>query len=256
MLLAMITLYQFQFSHFCEKARWALDFKRLAYVRKNLVPGPHLKVASKLAAKTCLPILVHDGTVVQDSTSIITFLDERHPDHPLTPRDAAMARESLEWEEYLDEEIGVALRLWFYFHALPDRTRACRFLLQEAPWYGPALLALVYPRVRNAMTTMMNINTDTARRSEARFLAALDRLDRALQQRKYLVGDTFTRADLTACALLSPFCAPGRSDAELERALPAPACDLRSRNASRPFFGWVRDTYANHRQPVASAAGL
>jgi glutathione S-transferase len=250
----MITLYQFQFSHFCEKARWALDFKRLPYACKNLVPGPHLNVAKKLAPKTCLPILVHDGTVVQDSTSIITFLDEKHPDRPLTPRDGAMAKEALDWEEYLDEEIGVTLRLWFYHHTLPDRKRARRFLLEGAPWYGRPLMALIYPAVRDAMRKAMNINADSAKRSEARLLAALDRLDGALQERRFLVGDSFSRADLTACALLSPYCASGRSDAELEVAFPPEACELRSRHVTRPFFGWVRDTYKNHRQPEYTSA--
>jgi glutathione S-transferase len=41
----MITLYQFQFSHFCEKARWALDYKDLPYTCKNLLPGLHTRVA-------------------------------------------------------------------------------------------------------------------------------------------------------------------------------------------------------------------
>jgi Glutathione S-transferase, N-terminal domain len=29
--ITMIQLYQFPFSHFCEKARWALDYKSIAY---------------------------------------------------------------------------------------------------------------------------------------------------------------------------------------------------------------------------------
>ena len=64
----MMTLYQFQFSHFCEKARWALDFKGLPYACKNLITGPHRKVASNLAPRSCLPILVDGGVVVYDST--------------------------------------------------------------------------------------------------------------------------------------------------------------------------------------------
>ena len=245
----MITLYQFQFSHFCEKARWALDFKGLPYTCKNLLPGPHLKVAKKLAPKTCLPILVHDGTVVQDSSAIITFLDEKHPDGLLTPRDASLAKEALDWEKYLDEEIGVTLRLWFYFHTLPDRERALRFLLEGAPWYGRPLMAVIYPGVRDAMRKAMNINADAAEKSEKRLLAALDRLDDALRGRRFLVGDSFSRADLTACALLSSYCASGRSDAELEAAYPVQACELRKRHATRPFFGWVIDTCKRHRRP-------
>jgi glutathione S-transferase len=72
----VITLYQFQFSHFSEKARWALEYKGLPYIRRNLLPGLHMRVARQLAPKTCLPILVYNETIVQDSTSIITFLDE------------------------------------------------------------------------------------------------------------------------------------------------------------------------------------
>ena len=37
----MIELYQFPLSHFCEKARWALDYKSIAYRPVNLLPGFH-----------------------------------------------------------------------------------------------------------------------------------------------------------------------------------------------------------------------
>src|SRR2546429_7995075 len=102
----MITLYQFQFSHYCEKARWALDYKGLAYAPKNLLPGLHMKVAQKLAPMSSLPIIVDGESVVQDSTQIISFLDQRYPERALTPQDPKEAKEALEWEEYFDEEIG------------------------------------------------------------------------------------------------------------------------------------------------------
>jgi glutathione S-transferase len=165
-----------------------------------------------------------------------------------------MAKEALDWEKYLDEEIGVPLRLWFYFHTLPDRSRAQRFLLDGAPWYGRLAMALVYPRVRDAMRTAMNVNADSARRSEARLLKALDRLDSAVKERRFLVGDCFSRADLTACALLSPYCALGKSGPELEIAFPAEVRELRSRDVSRPFFGWVTETYKGHRYGASVTA--
>ena len=244
----MTTLYQFQCSHFCEKARWALDYKGLPHIRKNLVPGFHVKVARKLAPKSCLPILVDNGTVVQDSTSIITFLDERLPDRPLIPRDPQEAEEALKWEEYLDAEIGVPLRLWFYYHTLPDRDRALTFLLEGAPWYGRPLFAIIFPKVRTAMMQRMNIDAESAKQSEGRFVAALEKLDGALKERRFLVGNCFSRADLTACALLSPYCAPGKSDAEIYAALPVQVCALRDEHKTRRFFGWVLDIYRNYRQ--------
>lgn len=250
----MLTLYQFKFSHYCEKIRWALDYKGLPYTKRNLLPGLHFKVAQKLAPKSCLPIIVDGRTVVQDSTAIITFLDQVSPDHPLTPGDSQQAKEALEWEEYFDEEIGIPLRLWGYYHTLPDRDRALRLILDGAPWYGRPLFALIFPKVRTAMMEMMNIHAESAKKSETSLVAALEKLDGALKERRFLVGDCFSRADLTACALLSPYCAPGKSEAEISAAFPAHVCALRNGHKTRRFFSWVLDIYRNYRQPELESA--
>jgi glutathione S-transferase len=250
----MITLYQFEFSHFCEKARWALDYKGLPHERKNLLPGLHARVARKLASNSSLPILVDDGAVVQDSSSIITFLDQKYPDRPLTPCDVQEAKEALAWEKYLDDEIGVQVRRWFYYHALPDRDCALRFLLDGAPWYGRPLLALIYPKVRAAMTALMDIHAESARQSEERLTAALDKLDDAVKERRFLVGDRFSRADLTACALLRRHCGAGNASTEVVAVVPDAVVALRDAHNARPFVSWVRKTYRSHRQPELGLA--
>jgi glutathione S-transferase len=58
----MIKLHQFQCSHFCEKARWALEYKQVPYQPVNLLPGFHLKPMRKLAPKSCVPVLVDEET--------------------------------------------------------------------------------------------------------------------------------------------------------------------------------------------------
>jgi glutathione S-transferase len=65
----------------------------------------------KLAPKTCLPVLRDKGTVVQDSTAIINYLETKYPIPSLTPQDPKAARGALEWEQYFDEGIGVNSRL-------------------------------------------------------------------------------------------------------------------------------------------------
>ena len=85
----MTTLYQFQFSHYCEKVRWALDHKGIVFDTRNLLPGPHKRPAKKLAGGSGLPILVDQGAVIQDSTAIIDYLDLTYPQKPLTPEDQA-----------------------------------------------------------------------------------------------------------------------------------------------------------------------
>ena len=37
---ASVVLHQFPFSHFNERARWGLDWKRVAHRRQNHLPGP------------------------------------------------------------------------------------------------------------------------------------------------------------------------------------------------------------------------
>jgi len=44
-------------------ARWALDYKGLAYVTRNLIPGPHRCAAERLAAQSHVPILVNSGLI-------------------------------------------------------------------------------------------------------------------------------------------------------------------------------------------------
>lgn len=240
----MATLYQFPFSHFCEKARWAMDYKGPSYTVDNLLPGPHLKVIRKLARKSSVPVLVDDDVTVQGSTAIIDYLDQRYADNPLTPGDPALEREAREWETFLDEEIGVALRAWFYYYILPIKKSALTFLLHDGPWYGAALYAFIFPKLRATMIRFMNINAENAELSEQRLVAALTRLEGVINDQKFLVGDKFSRADLTACALLSPLVSPHPT---IEAVYPAPICAFRDRFAGRPVFEWVNEIYRDHR---------
>lgn len=241
------TLYQFECSHFCEKARWALDWKQVDWRPKNLVPGLHAGTARRLGGKTSVPILVADGHAVQGSGEIITWLDERHPERRLTPGTTADAHAALEWERWLDAEIGVLLRLWFYHHALADRRLATGFILRGAPWYGHLLYALAFPRVEKVMRKAMGIDARSAKEAEQRVAAALDRLGDKLAGREYLVGKTFSRADLTAAALLSPLV---NAD---EAQLPPAVAEFRAARAGQPVFAWVRRRYERERDAPVSA---
>jgi glutathione S-transferase len=249
----MFELYDFRFSHFSEKARWALDFKGIPYTPRHLLPGFHMRTAKKLAPRTCVPILKADDAVIQDSTEIINFLERVAPDRSLTPTDPSDANAAIEWEEYLDEELGVTLRLWFYYHALPDRDRATRFLCQGAPWFQRSLFAFTFPPIRKAMTQMMHIDADSAADAERRFLRTFDRLDEALERSPFLVGDRFSRADLTACALLWPLCRPGEPESEVEALLPPPVHALRKQLQPRRFYRWVMSQYQENRRPARHA---
>jgi glutathione S-transferase len=243
----MLTLYQFTFSHFCGKARWALDYKGLPYTPRNLLPGPHRRVVLRLARKSSVPLLIDNGEIIQGSTEIIDHLDSRYPEHSLTPADRSLAKESREWEAYLDAEVGEPLRLWGYYHLLPDSRLALKVMLRGAPWHARIYYPLMFSRVRERIFHHFKINADSARQAEQRAMTALARLDDAVATRPYLVGGVFTRADLTACSLLALLCPP--EDSEHTVALPNAVADLVDAHRSRPYARWVRQVYAEHRRP-------
>lgn len=193
----MFELYDFTFSHYSEKARWALDFKGVPYTPRHLLPGFHMRTTRKLAPRSSVPILKTDSTVIQGSTEIINFLDQTFPDRSLTPPDPHDAATAIEWEKYL----------------------------------------------------LMNINAETASNAEQRFALALDRLDHALERGPFLVGNRFSRADLTACSLLWPLCRPGESESEIEALLCPTVCALRKQLQHRRFYRWVLERYKEDRTP-------
>jgi len=52
-------LHVFAISHYCEKARWALDYLEIDYEFRHLPPGVHISIARKLSAtQTALPDLL------------------------------------------------------------------------------------------------------------------------------------------------------------------------------------------------------
>src|SRR4051794_34238447 len=85
-------LWHLKVSHYNEKARWALDFKRIPHIRRAAIPGRHAKIARGLDSGTTFPVLELDGEIIGDSTLIIQELESRYPEPPLYPDDAAERR--------------------------------------------------------------------------------------------------------------------------------------------------------------------
>lgn len=123
------TLWHISVSHYSEKARWALDHKRVPHVRRAVsIPGLHIPASMLLTggASHTYPVLEIDGRAIGDSSEIIAALEERHPERPLYPADPEQRRRALELEDFFDEELGPHIRL-LAFHELgkdPERFEA------------------------------------------------------------------------------------------------------------------------------------
>ena len=79
-------------------------------------------------------------------------------------------------------------------------------------------------------------------------IAALDRIERQRDGRSYLVGASFTVADLTAASLLSPLLQPSEIQYPLRVELPPEMQDYRAALLRHPAARWASDIYMQHRR--------
>src|SRR6058998_3398041 len=154
-------LWQFRFSHFNEKARWALDWKGIAHVRRSLLPGFHVPRVLWMTGQKSVPVLVLDGETIHDSTRIIERLERLRPEPALYPADEVDRRRALALEDFFDEELG------------------------------PHVRRALFPALRLLINADLKIDAPGAARSGEKVRAALDRLEAELQPSGYLVGDRF-----------------------------------------------------------------
>jgi glutathione S-transferase len=196
------------FSHYCEKARWALDHAGIPFVEEGHVPLFHWRATRAAGGGRTVPVLVADDGVYADSTDILRFCDRRAPaERRLYPPGVAEVVAAL--EERFDEELGPHVRRVAYRHVLPERRLVFGFARGRVPSWELALLRAVYPLARAYMRRVILLDDATTARSLAAVEAVWRDVDAMLADgRRFLVGDAFTAADLTFAALGGPLVMP------------------------------------------------
>jgi glutathione S-transferase len=251
-----VTLYHIEISHYNEKARWALDYKGVPHVRKAPPPMMHMAVAYRLTRKPTFPILVLNGDAIGDSTRIIERLERDHPEPPLYPADPDQRRRALELEDHFDEELGPHIRRWLFHEAL-EGLPPKEFIdgaLGSSPKAVKSMMRATAPVGRRALRLRYGITAEEAEASRVKTEAAIDKVEAELQPSGYLVGDSFTVADLTAAALLFPLVRPPQAPHMVPDPMPQKFIDLQASVSSRPGYQWVEEMYRRHRGTSAAIA--
>jgi glutathione S-transferase len=238
-------LWQYTFSNYNEKARWALDFKGIAHERRSLMPGGAR--AMWFSIRGTVPVLDLGGARIVDTTRIVEALERMKPEPALYPTDPDERKRALELEDFFDEHAGHDLR------------RAAFYELRDSPAYTADLLATGRGGMTRAVLRTMlpvamayarrryRIYPDDAKAGRANVAAALDRIETELQPSGYLVGECFSIADLTAAALLFPLAEPP----ELQYPFPEPTPERLQTwfdaLAGHPAVTWIARMYREHR---------
>jgi len=98
----MITLFDNAFSPFARKVRMVLEHKGLAFESiDGLAPAAHARLAA-LNPRVEVPVLVDGELAVVNSSHVVAYLEQRHPERPVYPADAATRVAALAWERRAD----------------------------------------------------------------------------------------------------------------------------------------------------------
>ena len=147
----------------------------------------------------------------------------------------------------LDDEAGPAVRTFAYHHLLQRPKVVAPLLAAKTPFWNQYLLRLGFSRVEEIMRETMAINEKTAARSRDVIETLLGEITAIYRDGRFLAGDTFSRADLAAGALLSPLFMPSRYPVPWPRPQRLPP-DLRAWNQrNEPLLSPMAEFYRTHR---------
>lgn len=244
---AAIELLQFPFSHFNEKVRWALDFKGIAHQRINYLPGPHVPQIRRLTGQNAVPVLRIDGKVIFGSARIIDELEQRYPTPPLYPQDRALRDEALTLQARFDKELGPATRRLIFDATLGEPAYVADMFSTGHPQWKRTLYRIASPLTAIVIRKGNGVDPERVRKAEDLVASTLDFLAERSTATGYLVGDTFSIADLAAVALLGPITDVPHPDMKKPRPMPARAEELLARYAGHPAVSWALEVYRRHR---------
>src|SRR3954447_22959616 len=169
-------LWQYSFSNYNEKARWALDFKGIRHRRRSVMPGWPRSLWLSRGDRT-LPLLDLDGERIMDSTRIIGALEQRGPEPALYPADPGERGLALELEDFFDEHAGHDMRRVGFWEARQDIPYALEFMTTDQRRVPGAAarvgLRAAFPLVWRYMDARYGFDEDAVVRSRDTLRAAL-----------------------------------------------------------------------------------
>jgi len=197
-------------SHYCEKARWALDRAGVVFSERPHVQAIHRSAARRAGGGSTVPVLLCAAGVLADSGDILAWADTQAPaPRALYPDDPDLVAEVRALEDDFNTRLGPHSRRWLYEQLRDRRDLAIEYGLAGVPAWERMTLRLAYPVAIGIVARALDVTPANAVESEAEVRATFEEVAQRLADgRPYICGDRFTAADLTFSALAAPMLMP------------------------------------------------
>jgi len=238
-------------SHYCEKARWALERVGIAYHEERHVQGIHQLAARRAGGGVTVPVLVTPERAIGESREILEWVDARTPaEHRLIPAEPEARREVDRLCTRFDEQLGPQARRLMYVHIFAQPKLALGFNNQGVPAWEDRTLRCGWPVMVRFVERALEIRPGVEIEDELAVWRELDDVAETLADgRPYLCGERFTAADLTFAALSAAVMMPPQYGVPLPRPdqLSAPLRALVERAREHPAGRYALALFADKR---------
>ena len=197
-------------SHFCEKARWALDRAGVPYRESAHMQCLHWVAVKRAGGKRTVPVLVTEDDVLAESADILDYAEARAPAaRRLYPEDRGLAGETRALERDFDERLGPHGRRWMYDGMRGQRELVLRYAPTGVPAWQRRAVPFAAGTVARIIDRYFRITPESVAESLREVRATFDEVaERLADGRPYLMGERFTAADLTFSALSAAITMP------------------------------------------------
>lgn len=254
----MLRLVTIPISHYCEKARWALERAGLEYREEPHVQGVHQLAARRAGGGITVPVLVTPEGAIGESREILEWVDERlDPELRLFPAERAERAEVLALCRRLDEQLGPSGRRLMYVNMFGQRDLLLVFNNAGVPAWEDRAIRLAWPLLVRYAGRVLSITPGIAREDERVVWREMDNVASLLEDgRSYLSGERFGAADLTFAALAAPVIVSPDYGAPLPQpeTLPPAIAALVGRAREHPAGRFALRLIAEHRRARAVPA--
>lgn len=219
-----IRLYAMALSPFVHKVAAILDAKKIPYT--PIFVHPLKKTELAFSRRKLVPVIDDAGTIIEDSTEIALYLEDRVADPQLVPDDRAARRAVLATERWLDDTFFARFYVPVMFGIPANRERAIHSILDTTEFTSLERRVLPHIGPIKLRHTIAQAQADLYRLSQI-----LDDFETRLGSGPYLAEQAQpSLADLTAFGPLSVITDLGFEGAE----------SLRERGSIRDWMERVR----------------
>jgi GST-like protein len=198
----MLELFHWEPNGACARVMICLSEKQLQFTSRYidvLAFEQHLPEFLQLNESGEVPVLVHDGAVFSEASSINEYLDESFPGVPLMPRDAKSRWRVRAWQKYVDDHVAASVSelAWQAYGVPAMRAR------------DPATLTAAIARIparerREAWTVALaGLSDERLARARARIMETIEKTEEHLEGGAWLAGSSYSLADIAAFPFLS-----------------------------------------------------